>query len=118
MIVIQSQRLKSHILSALSDSTMHIILQFTSFADKSANDIIMTQGLPHSTTYRKINELIKSGLLVLYRLEIINGKKIAYYKSTFRTIKVSYNGIADTRIEAEPNQDALERLSSMFYDLK
>jgi predicted transcriptional regulator len=118
MIIIQSQRLKSHILSALSDASMHMILQSTSFTDRSANDIIRAQGLPHSTTYRKINELIKCGLLVLYRWEIASGKKIAYYKSTFRSIKVSYEGIADTKIEAEPNQDALERISCMFYDLK
>ena len=118
MIIIQSRRLKSRILSALSDSSMHTILQSTSFTDKSANDIIRTQGLPHSTTYRKINELIKCGLLVLYRSEITGGKKIAYYKSTFRSIKVSYEGITDTKIEAEPNQDALERISNLFYDLK
>jgi hypothetical protein len=118
MIIIQSQRLKSHILSALSDSSMQKILQSTSFSDRSANEIIRAQELPHSTTYRKINELIKYGLLVLYRSEIASGKKIAYYKSTFRSIKVSYEGIADTKVEAEPNQDALGRISTMFYDLK
>jgi hypothetical protein len=105
-------------MSALSDSRMQKILQSTSFSDRSANDIMRTQGLPHSTTYRKINELIKCGLLVLYRSEIASGKKIAYYKSTFHSIKVSYEGIADTMIEAEPNQDVLERISSRFYDLK
>ena len=118
MIIIQSQRLKSHIMSALSDSSMEKILQSTSFCDRSANDIIRAQGLPHSTTYRKINELIKCDLLVLYRSEIASGKKTAYYKSTFRSIKVSYEGITDTKIEAEPNQDALERISTRFYDLK
>jgi DNA-binding transcriptional ArsR family regulator len=117
MIIIQNQRLKSQIMSALSDSSMQKILRSTSFSDMSANDIIRAQGLPHSSTYRKINELIKCGLLVLYRLEIAGGKKIAYYKSTFHSIKVSYEGIADTKIEAEPNQDALERISSRFYDL-
>jgi hypothetical protein len=35
-----------------------------------------------------------------------------------RAIKVSYEGIADTMIEAEPNQDVLERISHRFYDLK
>ncbi|MGI0045350.1 MAG: hypothetical protein ACRD47_16740, partial [Nitrososphaeraceae archaeon] len=31
---------------------------------------------------------------VLYRSETASGKKIAYYKSTFHSIKVSYEGIA------------------------
>lgn len=118
MIIIQSKRLKSHIMSALSDSSMEKVLQSTSFSDRSANDIIRAEGLPHSTTYRKINELIKCGLLVLYRWEIASGKKIGYYKSTFRSITVSYQGITDTKIEAEPNQDALERISNRFYDLE
>jgi hypothetical protein len=117
MMIIQSKRLKSHIMSALSDSSMQKILQSTSFSNRSANEIIRAQEIPHSTAYRKINELVKSGLLVLYSSEIVSGKKIAYYKSTFRSIKVNYEGSADTKIEAEPNLDALERISSRFYDL-
>jgi hypothetical protein len=104
-------------MSALSDSSMQKILHSTSFSDRSANEIIRGQEIPHSTAYRKINELIKYGLLVLYRSEIVSGKKIAYYKSTFRSIRVDYEGSSETKIEVEPNQDALERISSRFYDL-
>lgn len=116
-MIIQSQKLKSHLMSALSDPNMQKILQSTSFSDRSANDIIRDHGLPHATAYRKIRELIKFGLLVLYRVEIAGGKRIAYYKSTFRYVRVSYEGVAETMVEAEPNQDALERLSMRFYDL-
>jgi hypothetical protein len=117
MTIIQSQKLKSHILSALSDSNMQKILQSTSFSDRSINDIIREHGLRHATAYRKINELIKFRLLVLYRSEIAGGKRITYYKSTFRSVRVSYEGVAETTIEAEPNEDALEKLSMRFYDL-
>ncbi len=64
-----------------------------------------------------IGELIEFGLLVLYRSEIAGGRRIAYYKSIFRSVRVSYEGVADIKVEAEPNQDALERLSMRFYDL-
>lgn len=104
-------------MSALSDSYMHKILQSTSVSDRSVPDIIREQDLPHSTAYKRIAELVKWGLLVLYKSEIIEGKKIAYYKSTFRSINVSYNGSQETKIEAEPNLDALERISMRFYDL-
>jgi hypothetical protein len=117
MMIIQSQKLKSHMMSALSDPNMQKILQSTSFSDRSANDIMLEHGLPHATAYRKIGKLVKFGLLVLYRVEIVGGKRIAYYKSTFRSVRVSYEGVADTTIEAELNQDALERLSMRFYDL-
>jgi predicted transcriptional regulator len=96
---------------------MRKILQSTSISDKSVTDIIREQNLPHSTAYKKIGELVKWGLLVQFKSEIIEGKKLAYYKSTFRSIKISYNGPSETAVEAEPNQDAQERISLRFYDL-
>jgi len=104
-------------MSALSDVHMQCILQSTAISAKSANEIIKDHDLPHSSTYRKIHELVKFGLLVLYKLEISNGKKIGYYKSSFRAIYVKYEGLAaETMIEAEPNIDALERISQRFFD--
>jgi predicted transcriptional regulator len=104
-------------MSALSDVHMQCILQSTAVSARSANEIIRDHGLPHSTTYRKIHELVKFGLLVLYKLEISNGKKIGYYKSMFRSINVKYEGLAaETKVEAEPNIDALEKISQKFFD--
>ena len=115
--MIHNSKLRSHILSALSDVYMQRILQSTSVSARSANEIIRDHNLPHSTTYRKIHELIKFGLLVLYRSDIINGKKVGYYKSIFRSVHVRYEGIAaETRVEAEPNIDALEKVSQRFFD--
>jgi hypothetical protein len=103
---------------ALSDSHMHKILQSTSLSVKSVTEIIREQDLPHSSaSYKKIAELVKWGLLVLYKSELVEGKKVAYYKSTFRSIKISYDGSQKTKVEAEPNPDVLERISMRFYDL-
>jgi len=102
---------------ALSDSQMHKILQSTPLSVKSVIEIIRDQDLPHSSAYKKITELVKWGLLVLYKSELIEGKKVAYYKSTFHSIKISYEGSEKTKVEAEPNSDALERISLRFYDL-
>jgi hypothetical protein len=106
-------------MSALSDIHMQHILQSTAVSAKSVNGILRDHDhdLPHSTTYRKIHELVKFGLLVLYRSEINNGKKIGYYKSIFRSIHIKYEGVAaETIVEAEPNIDALERTSQKFFD--
>jgi hypothetical protein len=116
-MIIDSKRLQSHIMTALSDAHMHSILQSTSISDRSVTDIIREQNLPYSTTYKKIAQLVKWGLLVSYKSEIVDGKKIAYYKSTFRSINVMYNGPLETKVEAEPNADALERITLRFYDL-
>ena len=116
-MIIDSSKLQSHIMYALSDSHMHKILKCTSISDKSATAIIQEQRLPYSTAYKKIAELVKWGLLVPYRAEIVEGKRVAYYKSTFRSINVKFEGMLQTKVEAEPNIDALERLSMRFYDL-
>src|SRR5215208_5216461 len=112
MMIIDNSRLQSHIMYALSDYHMHKILQSTSLSVKS-----VTEDLPHSSAYKKIADLVKWGLLVLYKSELVEGKKIAYYKSTFHSIKISYDGTQKTKVEAEPNPDALERISMRFYDL-
>lgn len=116
-MIIRDSKLRSHIMSALSDFHMHRILQSTSISDRMVNDIIIEQRLPHSTTYKKVARLVRWRLLVLYKSEMIDGKKVGYYKSTFRSIKVTYNGPLETEVAAEPNQDVLEKLSMRFYDL-
>jgi DNA-binding MarR family transcriptional regulator len=116
-MIIDNSRLQYHIMYALSDSHMHKILQSTSLSVKSVTEIIREQDLPHSSAYKKIAELVKWGLLVPYKSELVEGKKVAYYKSTFHSIKISYDGSQKTKVEAEPNPDALERISLRFYDL-
>jgi hypothetical protein len=90
-------------------SQLHCLLSLT--------EIIKEQDLPHSSAYKKIAELVKWGLLVIYRSELVEGKKVTYYKSTFRSIKISYDESQNIKVEAELNLDALERISSRFYDL-
>jgi predicted transcriptional regulator len=71
-MIICNSNLQSYIMYALSDSQMHRILQSTSISDKPATEIIREQELPYSTAYKKIAELVKWGLLVSYRSEIID----------------------------------------------
>jgi predicted transcriptional regulator len=116
-MIIDNRKVQEHLMSALSDEHMRRILQATSISERSAADIIREQNVPHSTAYKKIAELVKWGLLVQFRSEIIDGKRVAYYKSTFRSIRITYNGPLETVVEAEANGDALERISLRFYDL-
>jgi hypothetical protein len=54
---------------------------------------------------------------VPYKSELQEGMKVAYYKSTFHSINISYEGSRKTNVEAEPNPDVLETISMRFYDL-
>lgn len=104
-------------LLALSDQHMSKILESTSVSPRTVHEIMKEHDIPHSTTYRKIKQLLKFGLLVLYRSEISDGKKISFYKSTFRSIQINYEGTSEYKIEAISNSDALERLSKRFYNI-
>jgi hypothetical protein len=106
-----------HILEALSDTHMSKILESTSVSEKSAIEIIQEYNIPHSSVYRKINQLLRFGLLCLYKSEIHEGKKISYYKSTFRSIQINYVGSSEYSIDAVSNDDALERISQHFYEM-
>ena len=116
-MIIQNDSLRSNILIALSDKHMSKILEATSVCDRSVTNIIREQDIPHSTIYRKIRQLLKFGLLVAYRSDIIDGKKISYYKSTFRSFQINYDGTTRYKIEAIANRDAIQRISERFYDL-
>jgi hypothetical protein len=104
-------------LVALSDKHMSKILQSTSICERSVATIIKEQDIPYSTVYRKIKQLLKFGLLAIYKWEIIDGKKISYYKSTFCSFQINYDGTTQYKIEAITNPDVLERISARFYDL-
>lgn len=116
-MIIQNDSLRSNILIALSDKHMSKILEATSVCDKSVTNIIREHEIPHSTIYRKIRQLLKFSLLVTYRSEVIDGKKISYYKSTFRSFQINYDGTTRYKIDAVANHDAIQRISERFYDL-
>jgi hypothetical protein len=114
---IKAKKFRKHILEALSDNHMSKILESTSISEKSAIEIIQEHNMPHSSVYRKINQLLRFGLLCIYKSEIWDGKKISYYKSTFRSIQINYLGSSDYAIEAISNDDVLERFSERFYEM-
>ncbi|MEX0855038.1 MAG: hypothetical protein WD018_04645 [Nitrosopumilaceae archaeon] len=115
-MIIQNQNIRRNILSALSDEHMSKILESTSVCEKTVFEIMQEQSMPHSTAYRKIKQLLKYGLLALYRSKITDGKKVAFYKSTFRSIQINYSGSSEYKIEATSNSDVLEKISKRFYD--
>lgn len=103
-MIIQDQNLSRCILYALSDRHMSKILESTSVVDRTTIEIIQEHNISHTTAYDKIHQLLKFGLLVRCKSEINEGKKIFYYRSTFRSFDIRYNGLSAYRIDAIPNR--------------
>ena len=64
-MIINSQRLKCAILSALADTELQKILDAATYQSKSGNQIIKETNISHTAAYRKIKWLLEEKLLIV-----------------------------------------------------
>jgi len=89
-ITIKDPGLAEFILDTFGDSDKKKI--FTSVVEKSkiVYDILKKDKIPQTSGYRKINSLIKNGLITIDGfIETNEGKKINKYKSIFQNIRIN-----------------------------
>jgi predicted transcriptional regulator len=117
-MIIDSQKLKQAILSAVADEEMVKILDCAMYKAAPVNNIIKECNIPHTTAYRKINFLLDKGLLIIDKIEITSdGKKYSLVRSVLKSllVKYEYNSL---KVEAEYNLNATEKLTEKFLSLK
>jgi predicted transcriptional regulator len=117
-MIINSQKLKQAMLSALADEEMIKILNCSICRAIPVNNIIKECNIPHTTAYRKINWLLDKGLLLIDKIEITSdGKKYSLIRSVLKSLLVryEYNSLI---VEAEYDLDAAEKLTERFLSLK
>jgi hypothetical protein len=77
-MIIQSQRVKKTILTALADEEMTKILDSIMYHSKSIVDITRENNIAHTTCYRKTKWLISEGLVRVDKIVITQeGKKFS-----------------------------------------
>ena len=114
---LESERIKSAILTVLADPEMVRIIDSTMNQTKSVYDIIIETKMPHTTAYRKIKWLVENNLLVIDRISISEeGKRFSLFHSVFRSINVRYEN-NQILIEAEHNIDPVNRLTERFFSI-
>lgn len=114
---LDSERIKSAVLTVLADPEMVRIIDSTMNQTKSVYDIIMETKMPHTTAYRKIKWLVDNKLLVIDRISISEeGKRYSLFHSVFRSINVKYENNKIV-IEAEQNIDPVDRLTERFFSI-
>ena len=79
------------ILHSLADEQIMSIINCTRDTAKSMNDIINETQNSRTTVHRKINSMIKNGLLVVEKFMIASdGKKSKLFRSKLSGIKIKY----------------------------
>lgn len=117
-MILEGQKIKNAILTALGDPEILSIIDSTMNQSKSVSDIIRETKMPHTTAYRKIKWLLDEELLVVDKVCISDeGKKYSLFYSVFRCINVRYEN-NKILIEAEQNIDPVNSLTERFFSLK
>ncbi len=107
--------LKQSILAVLADPEMKLILDVTTYTIKSVNDIVIETRISRTSAYRKINWMYEQGLLGIMHVEITDdGKKMKFFQSTLKSIKVNYENTQIT-VDAEQNIDVMRRVAQKFF---
>ena len=109
-MLIQSQRVKKAILTALADDEMTKILDTIMLNSKSIANITRENNIAHTTCYRKTKWLINEGLVRVDKIVITpEGKKFSLYYSVFKSVNVKYES-NNVIVEAEQNSNIIVRL--------
>lgn len=105
---------KDKVLKALADEYSRSILLSTMQKAKSAVELSTEKNIPISTAYRRLHELQEAGLVAIERIIITeDGKKFDLYRSTVRSVSVSFNPGA-TEIELVPNEDMVAKFARLW----
>lgn len=89
-ITIKDPNLTELILDVFGDSDKKKIFASVTDESKIVYDILKISKIPQTSGYRKINSLIKNGLLSVDEvIETNDGKKVNKYKSIFQNIRIN-----------------------------
>jgi predicted transcriptional regulator len=89
-IIIKDPILTESILDVVGDSDKKRIFESVMDESKTVYDIISECNIPQTSGYRKINSLIKNGLLSISgHIETHDGKKVNKYKSIFQNMRIN-----------------------------
>jgi len=100
------------ILAALGDDFSDKILSCTNEHARTVEEISSHEGIPLSTCYRRIRDLVDSGLLLIEKIVITSsGRRFAEYRSSFASFSVSFDQ-SGTHVHASLNQDVADKVRS------
>jgi len=89
-ITIESKTRAKNILRALADDDKRNILMRLVNNPKPVNEVLRSCNIPKTSGYRKINSLIKEGLIITNSLPHNNNEGTTTYVSLFSDLKINF----------------------------
>ncbi len=113
------QQLRDSIAKSLADDFSRRILASATGEAKTIHEISREQGIPLSTSYRRIKQLVNRGVVLVDHIVVTGkGKKYTTYRSAFKslTIQLDESGIISTNVT--PNPDMADKLHDMLLAMR
>ena len=113
-MIVNDEPAKQRILTALSDDYSRQILTATVHEPLSVLELSRNYGMPITTVYRRIQELVEAGLIAAVKSgRTTDGKWYDLYRSLVRRVDVTFDGV-DVRIDAKLNDRVSDRFTRMW----
>ena len=116
-MIVNDEPAKQRILTALSDIYSRQILSATIDEPLSALELSKNHGIPITTVYRRLEELVEAGLIAAVKSgRTTDGKWYDLYKSLLLRIDISFDG-AVVRIDAKLNEHLSDRFTRLWTSI-
>ncbi len=89
-MTLEDARLMRMMLKSLGDEDKKNIINTVMGESKTISDILEISNIPQTSGYRKINSLIRDGVLLPHdHVKTSDGKKVTKYKAIFENVRIS-----------------------------
>ena len=119
-MIIEDEKKKKAIISALLDEYSRKILFSTIVNSKSVTDIMREQGIPMTSTYRKVKVLIDNNLMVVEKSMLTEeGKRYYLYRSKIKNASLIFED-GDLIVDVTTNlrEKPEDKLMRSFVNIK
>lgn len=106
------------LLQVLSDEYARKILESTVEESKSVEELSRINEIPLSTCYRRVHELLDSGVLIMDRIVVTtDGKRYEMLRSAYKGFSVEFHD-GGLRADVIVNEDIADKLHTIWLSVK
>jgi predicted transcriptional regulator len=106
------------LLQVLSDEYARKILVSTVESSKSVEELSRLNDIPLSTCYRRVHELLDSGVLIMDRIVVTSdGKRYEMLRSAYKGFAVEFQD-GGLKADVIVNEDIADKLHSLWLSVK